>query len=118
MTTPQILSFAVIGAMMAAFIWGRVRYDLIAALGLLAAAVTGIGAWLASLPFLTALDADLHLPLLGDVHVSSVLVFDLGVYMLVIGATVLMLIALAHQSLRSHRSAASGRPTGPQRVIK
>jgi multicomponent K+:H+ antiporter subunit A len=28
--------------------------------------------------------------------------FDLGVLSLVLGATVLMLIALAHQSLRSH----------------
>jgi multicomponent K+:H+ antiporter subunit A len=41
--------------------------------------------------------------LLGDLHLSSVLVFDLGVYMLVVGGTVLMLVALAHQSLRSPR---------------
>jgi multicomponent K+:H+ antiporter subunit A len=32
-----------------------------------------------------------------------VLLFDIGVYVLVVGATVLMLIALAHQSLRSPR---------------
>jgi multicomponent K+:H+ antiporter subunit A len=31
------------------------------------------------------------------------MLFDLGVYMLVVGATVLMLVALAHQSLRSPR---------------
>jgi len=30
-------------------------------------------------------------------------VFDLGVYLLVVGATILILVALAHQSLRSHR---------------
>src|SRR5690606_11459933 len=54
-------------------------------------------------PFLSALAADLHLPLIGDVHLSTVLLFDLGVYMLVIGAVVLMLVALAHQSLRSPR---------------
>ena len=47
--------------------------------------------------------ADFHVPLLGAVHLSTVLVFDLGVYMLVVGAAVLMLIALAHQSLRSPR---------------
>jgi len=80
------------------------------AIGLLFAAIAGVGAWLASRPFLTAMAAQLHLPLLGDLHLSSVLLFDLGVYMLVIGATVLMLIAIAHQSLRSHRqqSAAAG----------
>ena len=31
------------------------------------------------------------------------LLFDLGVYMLVVGATLLMLVALAHQSLRRPR---------------
>jgi di/tricarboxylate transporter len=42
MTTPQFLSFAVIGAMMAAFVWGRVRYDIVAAIALLAAVAAGI----------------------------------------------------------------------------
>src|SRR5690349_4200848 len=42
MTTAQILSFAVIGAMMAAFIWGRVRYDVVAAVALLAAVAVGV----------------------------------------------------------------------------
>jgi multicomponent K+:H+ antiporter subunit A len=43
------------------------------------------------------------LPVIGDVHASSVLLFDLGVFSVVVGATVLLLIALAHQSLRAHR---------------
>jgi di/tricarboxylate transporter len=42
MTLPQILSFTVIGAMMAAFIWGKVRYDLVAGFALLTAVVVGI----------------------------------------------------------------------------
>jgi len=42
MTTPQILSFAVIGLMMAAFIWGKVRYDLVAAGALLLSVLVGI----------------------------------------------------------------------------
>lgn len=42
MTTPQILSFAVIFAMMAAFIWGRFRYDVVAAVALLAAVAVGV----------------------------------------------------------------------------
>jgi multicomponent K+:H+ antiporter subunit A len=73
------------------------------ALGLLASAAAGALAWLASRPFLTALARDFHLPFIGEVHLSSVLLFDVGVYMLVIGATVLMLVALAHQTLRSPR---------------
>ena len=35
---------------------------------------------------------------------ASALLFDLGVFALVVGATVLMLIAIAHQSVRSHRA--------------
>jgi di/tricarboxylate transporter len=42
MTTPQVLAFAVICALMVAFIWGRFRYDVVAALGLLAAIFVGI----------------------------------------------------------------------------
>lgn len=71
--------------------------------GLLAAGLAGIGAWALQLPFLTALTVDFQLPLLGDIHLSSVLVFDLGVFMLVFGAALLILVALAHQSLRSPR---------------
>ncbi|MGX9117678.1 SLC13 family permease [Mesorhizobium sp. BHbsci] len=42
MTTPQILSFAVIFVMMAALVWGRYRYDLVAAAALLLALAVGI----------------------------------------------------------------------------
>jgi di/tricarboxylate transporter len=42
MTTPQILSFAIIFVMMAAFVWGRYRYDLVAAAALLLALAVGI----------------------------------------------------------------------------
>jgi multicomponent K+:H+ antiporter subunit A len=81
----------------------RIHPQIWVAVGLLAAGTAGVAAWLAARPFLSALAADLELPLIGKVHVSTVLLFDLGVYMLVVGAAVLMLIALAHQSLRSPR---------------
>jgi di/tricarboxylate transporter len=42
MTIQQLLAFTIIGAMMAAFIWGRFRYDLVAACTLLVAVVVGI----------------------------------------------------------------------------
>ena len=40
---------------------------------------------------------------IGKVPAASALLFDLGVFSLVVGATVLILIALAHQSVRMHR---------------
>jgi len=102
MATAVIVQYMVGGTM---WVESRLRIhpQLWIALGLLTAGTAGILAWFAAKPFLTALSVDLHLPLLGDLHLSSVLLFDLGVYMLVIGAAVLMLVALAHQSLRSPR---------------
>ena len=42
MTLPQALAFAIVAAMMALFVWGRLRYDLVAMLALLAAIAVGI----------------------------------------------------------------------------
>jgi di/tricarboxylate transporter len=42
MTVDQILAFSVIGCTMALFIWGRLRYDLVAALALLASVLLGV----------------------------------------------------------------------------
>ena len=74
------------------------------AYGLFIALLTGLGAWLFGYPFLTSHTAHLHLPLLGEIHVPSAFFFDLGVFMAVVGTTMLILLALAHQSLRSRRT--------------
>jgi len=42
MTQPQALAFGVLAAMMAAFAWGRLRYDLVAVLALIAAVLVGV----------------------------------------------------------------------------
>ena len=68
--------------------------------GLLLAAATGAGAWLFAHPFLTSHTPHVELPLIGALHLPSAFLFDLGVFSLVVGATGLILIALAHQSLR------------------
>jgi multicomponent K+:H+ antiporter subunit A len=68
--------------------------------GLLLAGATGAGAWLFAHPFLTSHTSHLQLPLLGELHVPTAFLFDLGVFSLVVGATDLILIALAHQSVR------------------
>jgi multicomponent K+:H+ antiporter subunit A len=79
------------------------------ATGLLLALVTGLGALALGFPFLTTHTAHATLPLLGEVHVPSALFFDLGVFTTVVGATLLILLALAHQSIRSLRYAAQQR---------
>jgi di/tricarboxylate transporter len=42
MTREQLLAFAVIAGMMAMFVWGRIRYDLVAGLALLVALLSGV----------------------------------------------------------------------------
>ena len=69
-------------------------------IGLLCAAATGAGAWFAGYPFLTSHFRYVDLPIVGTVPMASAVFFDLGVFALVVGATVLVLIALAHQSIR------------------
>ena len=71
--------------------------------GLLTAMATGMGAWLLGYPFLTSHFQYLDLPLVGKVPAATALLFDLGVFMLVVGSTVLILVALAHQSIRINR---------------
>ncbi len=73
------------------------------AVGMLLALATGGGSVLLGYPFLTSHTAHLNLPLLGELHVPSALFFDMGVFALVLGATMLILTAMAHQSIRSHR---------------
>jgi multicomponent K+:H+ antiporter subunit A len=71
------------------------------AIGLLLAGAAGMTAWIFGGTFLTSTGGSVVLPLIGEFHVATTLLFDIGVYMLVAGSAVLMLIALAHQSLRS-----------------
>ncbi len=81
----------------------RIRPQNWLAVGLLLAVSTGLLPLAFGLPFLSALAVDLPLPIIGELHLSSVILFDLGVFALVVGATTYMLVALAHQSLRSKR---------------
>ncbi len=78
------------------------------AAGLLLALATGAGAWLFGVPFLTTYFQYADLPVLGRLPVASALLFDLGVFVLVVGATVLILVAIAHQSLRAASPRAKG----------
>ena len=73
------------------------------ALGLLIALATGLGSLLLGHPFLTTHTAHVSWPLVGEVHLPSAALFDLGVFAVVVGATLLLLTAIAHQSLRAHR---------------
>ncbi len=78
------------------FMKGRLllNYQWLIGLGLLIATLTGMGSWLFGRPFLTSWFDHFHLPLLGDFELASAMLFDLGVYLTVIGATLLILANL------------------------
>ena len=78
----------------------RLDYARIAGVGLLVAGATGIGAWLFGKPFLTSAHAEPVLPLIGQLPLASAMFFDLGVYLAVVGATMLTLVAEADATRR------------------
>jgi multicomponent K+:H+ antiporter subunit A len=66
---------------------------------------TAAGSLLVQHPLLTSHTWHFTLPVLGEVHLPSATFFDLGVFSLVVGSTLFILVALAHQSVRAHREA-------------
>ncbi|WP_404409607.1 Na(+)/H(+) antiporter subunit B [Jeotgalibacillus malaysiensis] len=62
-------------------------YRLMTALGLMIALLTGAGALLFDVPFLTHAYDYFDLPLLGETSLHTAVLFDIGVYMVVIGVT-------------------------------
>ncbi|MDZ7751973.1 MAG: monovalent cation/H+ antiporter subunit A [Gammaproteobacteria bacterium] len=76
------------------------------ALGLLVATLTGLASWLFGHPFLTSAFTHLHWPLVGDFEVASAMAFDFGVYLVVVGATLLILIHLGLMHSASHEASA------------
>ncbi len=84
--------------------------------GLAIALLTGIGSWVFGHPFLTTYFQYTDIPWIGRVPTATALLFDLGVFLLVVGSTVLILIALAHQSIRAPRTSKSSRRAEPAAV--
>jgi multicomponent K+:H+ antiporter subunit A len=63
--------------------------------GLLFAGLTGIGSMVIGFPFLTSTYQAFTLPIIGAVPIASAMFFDLGVFVCVIGGTMLALSTLA-----------------------
>lgn len=92
----------------------RIRPQNWLGLGLILAVSAGILPMLFGKPFLTAIVWEPVLPFFGKLHLSSVVLFDLGVLMVVVGTTTYMLVALAHQSLRYFRKNISAEVSAEQ----
>ena len=67
--------------------------------GLLIAGATGMGSWLFGAPFLTS-SYDYPLwPLVGAVPLASAALFDLGVFLTVVGATMTALVSMSRLTM-------------------
>jgi multicomponent K+:H+ antiporter subunit A len=72
----------------------RIDYTLVIGAGVGVAGFTGLAGMLAGTPFLTSAAGHFHVPFLGEIPLASAMAFDLGVFMAVLGTTLLTLIAL------------------------
>jgi len=82
------------------FMKGKLRldYQYLIGWGLLIAVATGLASWMFDRPFLTSWFDYLNWPVVGKFEVASAMVFDLGVYLTVVGATLLILSNLGKLS--------------------
>ncbi|QCB45887.1 monovalent cation/H+ antiporter subunit A [Hydrogenophaga sp. PAMC20947] len=76
--------------------------------GLSIAGLTGVGAFVWGRPFMTSAHGHPHVPILGDLPLASAALFDLGVYLTVVGSTLLTISVLGSVS-REGASSSSGR---------
>lgn len=71
--------------------------DFLLPAGLIVAAITGLVPMLFGKPFLTSAHGMLNVPGFGPVEWSSAAIFDVGVFMVVIGTTVAIIDALSRE---------------------
>jgi len=73
----------------------RIPYHGIIGSGVLIAAATGLGAWFNGEPFLTSAFGYVHIPPLEEFELATAALFDLGVFLAVVGAVMLALESLS-----------------------
>jgi multicomponent Na+:H+ antiporter subunit B len=75
----------------------RIEPRVLVGSGLLMAAFAGIIALTLGDPFLTGRWATIPIPLLGDTYLGTPFIFDVGVYLVVIGITLVIVLTLAEE---------------------
>ena len=71
--------------------------------GVIVAAFTGVVSMFLDYPLLTSTYTYLDWPIVGKFPVSSALAFDLGVFLVVVGATVMILVQIGKVNTASHK---------------
>ena len=102
-----IVSIAVVTQYMASgFAWTSARlkypYHGVIGAGVLVAGFTGIGSWFASTPFLTSAFTYVRIPPFQKFELATAALFDLGVFLAVVGAVMLSLESFSRLARRAH----------------
>ena len=71
-----------------------INYRKIIASGIAIALLTGVGSWFFGIPFMTTWFEYFDIPFIGEIELASALVFDIGVYITVVGSTLMILASL------------------------
>ncbi|MDZ4093642.1 MAG: monovalent cation/H+ antiporter subunit A [Paracoccaceae bacterium] len=79
----------------------RIDYHGLIGLGVLLAATTGIGSWFTGRPFMTTAFGYVHPPGLDEFELATAAIFDLGVFLTVLGAVMLALSSLSRIAIRA-----------------
>ena len=72
----------------------KIDYQWLIAGGILIATTTGLGSWIFGKPFLSTWFDYFNLPWIGEFELASAMLFDLGVYLTVVGSVMLILANL------------------------
>ncbi len=70
-------------------------------LGMLIATLTGLGALLFNVPFLTHTFGMVTLPFVGEIELATAMIFDLGVYFTVLGTTMTIILTISSDQSRN-----------------
>ncbi len=76
----------------------RINYFKVIAVGLILSLLTGAASWVVGYPFMTTTFTYLYWPVVGKFEVASAMVFDLGVFLTVVGITMVILAELGKLS--------------------
>lgn len=71
-----------------------VNFRIVSAVGIMIAALTGIGSFFFGVPFLSHTFGYVNLPLLGHSELATAMLFDLGVYLTVVGIAMTIILAI------------------------
>jgi multicomponent Na+:H+ antiporter subunit B len=99
-----LMTVSAIVLLLLAYDWKTVKkvlpinFTYLTAAGLFIAVATGIGSFFFGVPFLTQTFGYFYLPLLGKTELATAVLFDIGVYLVVVGISLTIIQAIGESN--------------------